>query len=162
MDLFMSAARRTDVVHRYKEVLPQGDSSLIVQPLSQFQASLVLKQLLYTGGRTFAALRTAQTLREMSTRDVSSTKQEIMLNVAGAFYGVLKAEKMVEKSRDSVVRMEHHKQITERETATRRTKANISNLLRARTLVSQADHAHPGREYSADRAAAAEPLDEAV
>jgi outer membrane protein len=45
---------------------------------------------------------------------------------------------MVERSRDSVERMERHKRVTEQEAATRKTKANISNLLRARTLVSQA------------------------
>ncbi len=124
---------------RYNEVLPPGnDNSFVFQPLSQFQAALVLQQPLFTGGRTLAALRTAQTLRESSSRDVSSTKQTIMLNVAEAYYGVLKAHKIVEKSRDSVERMERHKQVTEREASTRKTKANISSLLRARTLVSQA------------------------
>ncbi len=124
---------------RYNEVLPPGDNGgFIFQPLSQFQAALVLQQPLYTGGRTLAALRTAQTLRESSSQGVSSTRQTILLNVAEAYYGVLKAQKIVEKSRDSVERMERHKQVTEREAATRKTKANISSLLRARTLVSQA------------------------
>jgi outer membrane protein len=122
---------------RYNEVLPpEGD--FVFQPLTQLSAALVLTQPLYTGGRTFAALRTAQTARETNVRDLSSTRQNIALSVAGAYYGVLKAAKIVEKSRQSVVRMERHKQVTEREAATRRTKANISNLLRARTLVSQA------------------------
>ena len=124
---------------RYNEVLPPGENSgFIFQPLSQFQAGVVLQQPLYTGGRTMAGLRTAQTLRESSTRDVSSTRQTIMLTAAEAYYGVLKAQKMVEKSRDSVERMERHKEVTEREAATRKTKANVSSLLRARTLVSQA------------------------
>ena len=122
---------------RYNEVLPpEGD--FIFQPLTQLSAALVLTQPLYTGGRTLAALRTAQTMREASTRDLSSTRQDITLNVAAAYYGVIKSEKMMEKSRESVDRMERHKKVTEREAATRRTKANISNLLRARTLVSQA------------------------
>jgi outer membrane protein len=62
----------------------------------------------------------------------------MLLDVAGAYYGVLKAEKFVEKSRASLKRMQHHLAVTEREASTRRTKANISSLLRARTLVSQA------------------------
>jgi outer membrane protein TolC len=124
---------------RYNEVLPPGDdSSFIFQPLSQLQASLVLKQPLYTGGRTMAALRTAETMREMSSRDLNGMKQDTLLTVAGAYYGLLKAEKLVEKSRASLKRMQHHLNVTEREASTRRTKANISNLLRARTLVSQA------------------------
>ena len=124
---------------RNNEVLPPGESSsFIFQPLSQFQAAVLLQQPLYTGGRTMAGLRTAQTLRDSSTHDLSSTRQTIMLSVAEAYYGVLKAEKIVEKSRDSVDRMERHKLVTEREAATRKTKANVSSLLRARTLVSQA------------------------
>ena len=124
---------------RYNEVLPPGDNSgFIFQPLSQLQAAVVLQQPLFTGGRTLAALRTAQTLQQSSSRNVSLTKQVILLNVAEAYFGVLKAEKIVEKSRDSVERMERHKQVTEREASTRKTKANISSLLRARTLVSQA------------------------
>ena len=124
---------------RFNEVLPPGeDSTFIFQPLSQFQAALVLQQPLYTGGRTSAALRTAQTMREMSAYDLNGTRQDILLNVAAAYYGVLKAERLVEKSRASLTRMQHHLNVTEREASTRRTKANISNLLRARTLVSQA------------------------
>jgi outer membrane protein len=61
-----------------------------------------------------------------------------MLSVASAYYEVIKARKRVEMSRDSVARMERHKEVTEREAATRKSKANVSSLLRARTLVSQA------------------------
>lgn len=126
---------------RYNEVLPEmkpDEEGFIFQPLTQLSAALVLTQPLYTGGRTFAALRTAKTMREVSTRDLSSTRQDMVLNVAAAYYGVLRAEKMMGKSRESVDRMERHKLVTEREASTRKTKANISNLLRARTLVSQA------------------------
>jgi outer membrane protein len=61
-----------------------------------------------------------------------------MLNVADAYYGVIKAQKIVDVSKGSLERMERHKKVTEREAATRRTKANVSALLRANTLVSQA------------------------
>jgi len=96
---------------RYNEVLPPGDSQLIFQPLGQFAAGLVLTQPLYTGGRTLAALRTAKTLSEVSRKDLSSTKENTMLSVADAYYEVLKSQKRVEKSRDSVARMERHKEI---------------------------------------------------
>ncbi len=123
---------------RYNEVLPPGDSQLVFQPLGQFSAGLILTQPLYTGGRTLAALRTAKTLSEISRKDLSSTKENTMLNVASAYYEVLKARKRVEMTRESVARMERHKEVTEREAATRKSKANVSSLLRARTLVSQA------------------------
>lgn len=122
----------------YNEELPPGGGAFIFQPLRQLSAAVVLTQPLYTGGRTLAALRTAQTLREASAKDLNTTKRDTMLDVAAAYYGVLKAQRMVDMSRDSVERMERHKTVTEREAETRRTKANISNLLRARTLVSQA------------------------
>lgn len=123
---------------RYNEELPSGGGPFIFQPLTQFQALLVLRQPLYTGGRTLAALRTAETLREASSNNLTGTRQDTMFKVAQAYYGELKAQKLVEVSRRSLERMERHKKVAEREAATRKTKANVSALLRATTLVSQA------------------------
>jgi outer membrane protein len=122
----------------FNEILPPGDGAFLFQPLDQYQASLVLTQPLYTGGRTLAALRTAQKMRETSNSSLLLARQDMMLNVADAYYGVLKAQKLVDISKRSLERMEHHKEITEREAATRKTKANQSALLRANSLVSQA------------------------
>ena len=85
-----------------------------------------------------AALRTAQKMREASSSGLSLTRQDMMLSVAEAYYGVLKAQKSVDISKRSLERMEHHKETTEREAATRKSKANQSALLRANSLVSQA------------------------
>jgi outer membrane protein len=123
---------------RFNEILPPEGGGFIFQPLDQMNASLILTQPLYTGGRTLAALRAARTMREASRSDLSSTRQAIILNVAEAYYAVLKAQKLVEVSKNALERMERHKQVTEREAATRRSKANISSLLRANTLVNQA------------------------
>ncbi len=123
---------------RFNEVLPPGGGAFIFQPLDQINASLILTQPLYTGGRTLAALRAARTMHESSRSDLSSTRQSIILGVAEAYYAVLKAQKLVEVSKNALERMERHKQVTDREAATRRTKANISALLRANTLVNQA------------------------
>jgi len=123
---------------RYNEVLPPGGNGFIFQPLDQTNASLVLMQPLYTGGRTLAALRAARTMRESSRNDLSAARQGVMLGVAETYYAVLKAQKLVEVSKGSLERMERHKKVTEREAATRRSKTNISALLRANTLVNQA------------------------
>jgi outer membrane protein len=123
---------------RYNETLPEDSDTSVFQPLNEFRTSVTLKQSLYTGGRTLAALRFAKNQNEASRRDLSRVKQEIMLNVSEAFYGVLKAAKQVDISRSSLDRMERHQKVTEREASTRRTKANVSALLRADTLVSQA------------------------
>ncbi len=123
---------------RYNEVLPPGGGAFIFQPLNQFQAALVLSQPLYTGGRTLAALRLTEAMRDESSNNLTVAKQDIMLKAAQAYYGVVKAEKLVEVSRRSLERMERHKKVAEREAATRRSKANVSALLRATTLVNQA------------------------
>jgi outer membrane protein len=123
---------------RYNETLPPEGGSVIFQPLKQVQAALILTQPLYTGGRTLAALRTARTLREASQSGFQFAVQDTLLTVAQAYYGVIKAQKMVDISSRAVERMERHKKVTEREATTRRNKANISSLLRATTLVSQA------------------------
>lgn len=122
----------------YNETLPPEGGDFIFQPLEQFQAGLVLTQPLYTGGRTFAAFRTAKNLSEASKKQLSTSQQDILLGVADAYFEVLKARKLVDVSRDSLSRMEEYKKVTERVASTRRSKANMSDLLRARTLVSQA------------------------
>lgn len=122
----------------YNKTLPPGGGDFLFQPLEQFQAGLVLTQPLYTGGRTLAAFRTARTLFEMSGKQLTTSQQDMLLNVAAAYFEVLKAQKLVEVSRDSLSRMEQYKKVTERVASTRRSKANISDLLRAKTLVSQA------------------------
>jgi len=123
---------------KYNDTLPPGGGSNIYQPNEQFWAGLILTQPLYTGGRTLAGLRTAEKMQTASKNSLSVAKQDILLKVAEAYYGVLKAQKSIEISRNSLERMERHKQVTEREASTRKTKANTSALLRANTLVSQA------------------------
>ena len=123
---------------RFNEALPPGGGSFIFQPVDQAQASLILTQPLYTGGRTLAALRASKTMRDASKSGLATTNQDIMLNVADAYYAVIRAQKIVEVSKGSLERMERHKKVTEREAATRRSKANVSSLLRANTLVEQA------------------------
>lgn len=122
----------------YNDVLPPGGGAFIFQPEDQVQASLVLTQPLYTGGRTLAALRAAKTMRESSKSGLATANQDIMMGVADAFYAVIKAQKIVEVSKDSLERMERHKKVTEREAFTRKSKANVSSLLRANSLVEQA------------------------
>ncbi len=122
----------------FNETLPKTGDGPFFQPTEQFQAALILTQPLYTGGRTLAALRAAKQLRESSRDSLSVTKQDTLLKTAEAYYGVLKAQKSIEISRHSLERMEHHKQVTEREAATRKNKTTLSSLLRANTLVSQA------------------------
>jgi outer membrane protein len=122
----------------FNETLPPGGGAFLFQPLDQYQASLVLTQPLYTGGRTLAALRAAKKMRETSSGSLSLARQDMMLSVAEAYYDMLKAQKRVEISKRSLERMERHKVVTEREAATRKTKANQSALLRANSLVSQA------------------------
>jgi len=123
---------------RYNDTLPPNGGPVIFQPLGSTQASLVLTQPLYTGGRTLAALRAAKTMQESSRSGLTAAKQDIMLGVADAYYGVIRAQKIVDVSKDSLERMERHKKVTEREASTRRTKANVSSLLRANALVEQA------------------------
>lgn len=122
----------------YSDTIPSSGEGFLFQPNEQVSASLVLNQPLYTGGRTMAALRTAKKMEESSSAGLSAAQQDLMLNVAGAYYGALKASRSVDISKRSLERMEHHQEVTEREAATRKSKATRSAMLRARSLVSQA------------------------
>ncbi len=125
----------------YNDTLPEtlpAAGGAYFQPRDQFNAALILTQPLYTGGRTFAALRIAQRMKDASTSSLSVAKQDVLLKVSEAYYGVLKAQKAVIISQQSLKRMERSRKVTERVAATRRTKANNSALLRVNMLVSQA------------------------
>ena len=122
---------------RYNGTLPKEGGPFLFQPLDQYQAALVLTQPLYTGGRTLAALRTAEDMREASASGLSLAKQDTLFRVAEAYYGVLKAKKYVEISALSLERMERHQRISVRVASTRKTKTNRSSLLRANSMVSQ-------------------------
>jgi outer membrane protein len=123
---------------KYNDTLPADGGSFIFQPNEQFWAGLILTQPLYTGGRTMAAIRTAEKMQTASKSSLSVAGQEILIKVAEAYYGVLMAQKSVEIIRGSLERMERHKRVTQREASTRKSRANASALLRADTLVSQA------------------------
>lgn len=123
---------------RYNDTLPPNSGSTVFQPLGQLQAAVILTQPLYTGGRALAGLRAAKTLQESSRNDLAASTQNIMLSVAEAYYAVLRSQKIVEVSKGALERMERHRGITDREAMTRRTKSNLSAMLRANTLVDQA------------------------
>ncbi len=122
----------------YNDTLPPSGGSILFQPMEQAQAVLELTQPLYTGGRTLAAYRTARIQFDASKTQLSSTQQDVLMNVSDAYFEVLKAERLTAVSKDSLARMEEYKKVTEKVASTRRTRANVSDLLRARTLVSQA------------------------
>jgi outer membrane protein len=125
----------------YNDTLPKtlpATGGAYFQPTEQFRAALILTQPLYTGGRTFAALRTAQKMNDASKSSLSVAKQDVLIRVSEAYYGVLKAQRSVVISQQSLERMERSRKVTERVAATRGTKANSSALLRVNMLVSQA------------------------
>ncbi len=121
----------------YNDTLPTTGGPILFQPKEQAQAVLELTQPLYTGGRTLAAYRTAKIQLDSSKKQLSTSQQDLFMTVADAYFEVLKAEKLTIVSKDSLSRMEEYKKVTDRVASTRRTKANMSDLLRARTLVSQ-------------------------
>jgi len=125
----------------YNDTLPKtlpASGGAYFQPTEQFRAALILTQPLYTGGRTLAALRTAQKMKDVSKSGLSVAKQDVLLRVSEAYYGVLKAQRSVIISQQSLERMERSRKVAERVAATRGTKANNSALLRGNMLVSQA------------------------
>jgi len=125
----------------YNDTLPEtlpATGGAYFQPTEQFRAALILTQPLYTGGRTFAALRAANKMKDASTSGLSIAKQDVLLRVSEAYYGVLKAQRSVIISQQSLERMDRSRKVTERVAATRGTKANHSALLRVNMLVSQA------------------------
>lgn len=62
------------------------------ESLNNFQSQLTLDQVLYDGGRTHQAVRSAELAHEISGEEERHAHMEVLAGVARAYYGVLLAE----------------------------------------------------------------------
>jgi outer membrane protein len=62
------------------------------ESLNNFQSQLTLDQVLYDGGRTHQAVRSAELAHEISGEEDRHAHMEVLAGVARAYYGVLLAE----------------------------------------------------------------------
>jgi outer membrane protein len=74
---------------------------------------LRINQPLYSGGRAMATYQSAKNAIRASMEDLEVTQEELLLNVATAYYNVLKAQKGLSLSQVEVERLEKHQKNSE-------------------------------------------------
>lgn len=97
---------------RYTESKSSG-TGFVTQPESTTGLDVRLTQPLYSGGREWAIQRQARLQIQSETRGLEGATESVMLDTAGAFYGVLKAQKDVEIKTAALKRADERLEVAE-------------------------------------------------
>lgn len=108
----------------------------VLLPESQKAFNLTLDQPLYTGGRASAAYRSAKLGVKGGRLDLSLTMENLLFDVARAYYEALKAQRNVEIEQNEVKRLEAH--LTDAEKRFRVGEAIKTVVLRAQAELANA------------------------
>jgi outer membrane protein len=71
-------------------------------PLNNFQSQLSLDQMIYDGGLTHNALRSARLMENVSSEDSRRTQQDVIAGVVRAYYGVVLSGQSLEAANEAV------------------------------------------------------------
>jgi outer membrane protein len=86
---------------------------VLLFPRTDETLTLTLSQPLFTGGRALGGYKEATALMQAGEQDVEQSRESLLLNVAAAFYGVLKAHKQVELFEAEWNRLQEHRRSAE-------------------------------------------------
>ncbi len=91
----------------------ESSGSFVTQPDDSTKIELKISQSLYSGGKEWSARRQAS-LGLLKTRQAyEEARQEVVLNVARAFYGALKTEKEMDIKKAALLRAEERKKVAD-------------------------------------------------
>jgi len=102
--------QRTDAQYSTASAFPVP---VLLFPRSDETLNLTLMQPLFTGGKAVGGFKEATALMQAGEKDLEQTREELLLNVAAAYYGVLKARKRVELFEAEHKRLEEHRREAE-------------------------------------------------
>ncbi|WDT76037.1 MAG: TolC family protein [Candidatus Manganitrophus sp.] len=104
---FLYPSINTEASYLRRAEAKQGPFGVLL-PEEQKQFNLTIDQPLYTGGRASAAYRSAKLGVRGGKLDLSLTTENILFDVARAYYEALKAQRNVEIEENEVKRLEAH------------------------------------------------------
>jgi outer membrane protein len=96
---------------RRPEAILSGVNAIRAEEEKNFE--LRITQPLYSGGRAMATYKSAKEGIRASMEDLKVTQEELLFNVATAYYSVLKAQKNLSFSQVEVERLEKHQKDSE-------------------------------------------------
>jgi outer membrane protein len=104
---FLYPSINTEASYLRRSEERQGPFGVLL-PESQKQFNLTIEQPLYTGGRASAAYRSAKWGVKGGRLDLNLTTENLLFDVARAYYEALKAQRTVEIEENEVKRLEAH------------------------------------------------------
>jgi outer membrane protein len=90
-----------------------GSVPVLLFPHTDQLLNFTVSQPLFTGGKAVGGLREATSLMHAGEQGVEQNREELLMNVATAFYGVLKAHKRTELFEAEQQRLEEHRREAE-------------------------------------------------
>jgi outer membrane protein len=94
---------------RYSEIKRASFGDFVLQPEDVYSWGARLQQSFSLGGREFIALNMTKKGIEKSKEDFATVNENYLLNVALAYYDVLKSQKNLDIAKDNFKRLEKHK-----------------------------------------------------
>lgn len=85
----------------------------IIQPEESYGMEAKVEQPLYSGGKNQAGMRIAQEGVVVTQKSYNLSSESLLLRVAQAFYGMLKAQKDLEAQQRNVERLREHRRLSE-------------------------------------------------
>lgn len=113
----------------------QGQEQITVGAPNNLTSTIGISQSLFSGGKTFAALRIARLFTQFSEETLRSTRQQVHTEVETAFYDLLLAQELERVSRSSVNRARANQSRVEK--LHRAGRVSNYDLLRAKVQVAE-------------------------
>jgi len=85
----------------------------VIQPEESYGMGAKVEQPLYSGGKNRAGMRIAQEGVVVAQKSYNLSRETLLLRVAQAFYGMLKAQKDREAQRRNVEHLQEHRRLSE-------------------------------------------------
>jgi len=85
------------------------NGGFLFYPRTNETMNVTLEQPLFAGGKAFGGFKEATALMQAGEQELQQNREELLLDVAAAFYGVLKAHKQVELFEAERNRLEAHR-----------------------------------------------------
>jgi outer membrane protein len=86
-----------------------ANGGFLIYPRTNEAMNVTLEQPLFTGGKSFGGFQEATALMQAGEQELQHNREELLLDVAAAFYGVLKAHKLVELYEAERNRLDAHR-----------------------------------------------------
>lgn len=104
---------RLEVTGRFDRSPKEVGSSFVLQARESYEGRIRLEQALYSGGKSWAAIRIAKEVIEDAQNELNITREDTLFKGAQLFYETLKTQKNHEAQKRNVERLLEHRRLSD-------------------------------------------------